>query len=213
LNLNHSNLYSGNTTVNGGTLQASTSGAIPSSSNIAVNTGGTVLLNASSAAGGNVTLSGGKLALSTSGSVSESLGSLTLTTSSTIDFGGQAGSSILFTGLSSYSGQLTINNWSASDNLAFSSNNNLAAFVNNGSTTNVQFNIGGVDYGARVIADPNAGFAGDYELVAIPEPRTIAAGLLLILLICFKECRRAWSLVFKQEEILDCIEVGVKQNE
>ena len=187
--LNGSSLYSGGTTITAGQIIANAGGAL-GSGNISLS-GGTLLLNVSTVttSANNVTMNGGTLALqSSASSFSESLGTLTLSSNSTIDFANATGSTILFSGLAaSPSGILTVDNWSSSDTLAFSSNSGLASFA----AGNVQFDINGLDVGGTVL---NLG-GGEYAIVAaIPEPHTVAAGVGLLAFIFWKERRRIAGL-------------------
>ena len=84
LTLAASNLYTGPTTVSGGTLAIGTSGSVNDTSGIAVNQGATLQVTAGSSANqlpdtANVVLSGGNLSYTGSGNVSgESVGALVL---------------------------------------------------------------------------------------------------------------------------------------
>ena len=188
------NTYTGATTVAGGQLILGASGALGSGSSAISLKGGTMLLNASSAISGttnNVTMNGGTLALkSSAASFSESLGTLTLSSNSTIDFANATGSTIRFSALAGTpSGTLTVDNWSTSDTFAFSgTGNGLATFAAN----NVRFDIAGIgDVGGNVV---NLG-GGEYAIMAaIPEPRTVVAGVALLAFIFWKERRRIVGL-------------------
>ena len=209
LTLSHANTYSGATTVNGGTLKADAAGALGTSSSLAVNTGGTLLLNASGASGSptpSLTLNGGKLLLNAASTTTNTLGAITLSSSSTIDFGaGNHGGVLNLGSVTSWSGRLSIWDWSGTpwwggsgdvDRLLVSeaaagswTSSDLASidFYSDAGTTK----LGGG--GARLVSLGGGGY--DLEIVAVPEPSTVVAGLLLAGIVGWRERRRISSLL------------------
>ena len=113
------NDYSGNTTISSGTLVLAKSDNITalSGSLINLNPGGTLQLGAEQQIGSTtgLVLGGGTFALN---GHAQSLGTLKLTLSSTLDFGGSAGSSVTFANSSAqpWSGTLTITNYTVGTN-------------------------------------------------------------------------------------------------
>jgi len=174
--------YTGATTVNGGKLTVS--GVLNSTSGIMVNSGGTLLLDAAAAAPGrSVTLAGGTLAAGAG--LSNSLGMLTLSASSTIDFSGSASGELLFSSLTYTAGILNITNWGtfgSQSTLGFSSDAGLAAFV-----SHVSFEGG---FPAGIVQTS----ISEWDIVAVPEPGTIATGLALLGFVVWRERRRLRSL-------------------
>jgi autotransporter-associated beta strand protein len=143
---------------------------------------GTLLLGASNVLGGSVALAGGSLALASG--ISETVGTLTLSSSSTISFGG-GDESLTFSGASSWTGgtQLTITNYddsgSADDQLFFTGSLSAAQlsqikFVNPGG-----FATG--SYDAQIIGGRVT------PVNVIPEPSTWIAMILIGFVVAFRE--------------------------
>ena len=88
LTLSAANTFTGNTTVNAGTLQAATANALGGTSQIIVNNGGSFLVTAENAIGTNtaINLNGGTMAFGTAG-YNGSVGALTLSADSILDLG------------------------------------------------------------------------------------------------------------------------------
>ena len=175
LTLSAANTHTGATTVSAGTLQVS--GSISGSSNVVVNTGGTLLFGGTSGTdrinnSAPVNLNGGTLL--TAG-FSETAGILSLSGSSTasvIDLG--AGASVLQFAASNGgpgwgSNTLAVWNWTGNiagggtDQVFFGTTTNTG--LTSGQLANVSFLIGGVTYGATLL---NTG-----ELVPVPEPTAL----------------------------------------
>ena len=196
--LTGTNAYTGATTVNAGTLE--NSGSLSGTTSIAVNSGGTLLL--SGAGGGNtklndaatMTLGGGKLSFSgITTSLDETVGTLTLSASSIIDFGTlAAGNTFRFANSSaiSWTGTtLSIWNWSAGfDHLYFGANSSglqqsqldKIKFYSDGGTTILPF------------APGFSAFTGSLgEVVPVPEPGAVATALGLLGLIGWRERRKS----------------------
>jgi autotransporter-associated beta strand protein len=151
-----SNSYSGATTLNGGTLLATTSGALGSSTNITVNAGATLNLGAGDVAFGNqqFTLNGGEFLLSAN--QTQNFGNWNILGSSIFDLGGTT-STLTFNSFS-INGTLDIWNWSASSdtidiNGATDAPYNNVVFYSDGGTTEI-----------------GTGAIIDGRLEAVPEP-------------------------------------------
>ena len=204
LKLTGANTYTGPTSVNGGTLEIS--GSISGSATAPVNvTSGKLVLSASNAVSntamaltlgdaGNSTSGTLKLSDSLSGA-SETFGVLNVSFNATIDFGALAGNSLIFAGVGDHtlgSSTLSIQNWSgtalqsgnaSTDRLIFSGN--VASFTNIYSQQDVSFN--GV-FGYQAIGLG----AGQFEVVAVPEPTPLTLNLAagLVGLLGFRRWRR-----------------------
>ena len=183
--LSGNNTFTGNVSVNAGTLTANaTSGkALGGITGITVNSGGTLLLGAanqikSTAA---VTLAGGTFQLG--GAFNETAGSLTLSSNSTIDFGAGFGASTLDFG-TTYNGggfKLTVSNFGVGDTL----------ILGGDQTTNLSnTNLFGFSSGFSAVYNGSS-FT---TITAVPEPGTIAAGLALVGFIAWRERRRLRAL-------------------
>jgi autotransporter-associated beta strand protein len=145
-----SNVTSGTVTVSGGTLALAKTGgalAISSGTSLAINTGGTLLFQGSNqiSASDPINLGGGKI---TAQSGSNSLGALTLSASSTIDFSG-ASTSLKFADSSAttWAGILTIDDWTSSDTLSFGTT---ASGLTTAQLNDISFNIGGTLYMGKI---------------------------------------------------------------
>lgn len=206
LTLTGANSFTGTTVIaaSGGTLTAGAVNALQNTSAITVNSSGTLLLagagainRVNNAAG--FTLAGGKLSTAGLSTSSETLGSLTLSANSTIDFGSGFGDQLTFTGVGTHTAgsALSILNWSGigstlgistSDRLIF--NGTVTDFTNVYSQADVSF--GGFGTGYRAISfNSNTQF----EIVAIPEPATIFGALALLGLVGYRERRRLAVLI------------------
>jgi autotransporter-associated beta strand protein len=216
LTLSGANTYSGATTINAGTLSldnaGSTTARLANTSNITVNSGGTLLLASSSGAStdrirdaATMTLNGGTLntgGLSEHGASNNTagIGALTLQSTPIIDMG-SATSIVAFANSSSasWSGTLNIYNWSGNPGPA-GGNGTDQLFIGSDNTgltatqlTEVQFftgsGTGSYGIGALILANG--------EIVPIPEPGTWAAGgLALGGLLCWQ--RRRFARFFKR---------------
>jgi autotransporter-associated beta strand protein len=196
LTLTGANTFTGATTINAGTLEAGAAGALGSTSGITVNSGGTLLLSGSGDRIGNTVpleLAGG---IFNTGGLSETLGTLTLTDDSIIDFGTGA-STLTFadsTNLWMSGKTLSIWNWSGSpvsgggtDQLRFASNG-----LNTNQLAKINF-YSGAGTGQLSITPQFAtnGFVSFGEVVPVPEPSSIATVMGLLGLIGWRERRKA----------------------
>jgi hypothetical protein len=184
--------------VSAGTLQVGTGGALASTTNVTVNSGGTLLLSGTNNDKINnsatITLNGGTISLDgVLLGLDESVGALTLSGNSTIDFGTLAGGNTFRFGDSSGAtwGAFTLNVWNwtqGADHLYFGSV--LGAGLPAGGLGNIQFfTDGGVT--------PAGGFdamfgPGNGEVSAVPEPSTVFFGLAMLTLLLYRE--RRWVL-------------------
>jgi autotransporter-associated beta strand protein len=191
------NTYTGATVVNDGALVLSNSSgnAINSSSSITVNTGGTLVLGASNQIGDSVglILNGGSFLIG-GANVTENLGTLTLSASSTIDFGnfGATGfRQLIFDDSSAinWTGTLTITNWQGVANTS-------------SDFTEIVFGVGGLTstqlgqiYFANQGLTGGGLLSGTGELVPVPEPQVYAAALALIAFVGWRERKRIASIV------------------
>jgi autotransporter-associated beta strand protein len=190
------NTFTGATVVDEGRLVLSNSSgnAIHSSTNITVNTGGTLVLGASDQIGDGVglILSGGTFLVGAA-NVTENLGTLTLTADSTIDFGNFGASGLRqltfdHSASISWTGTLTITNWQGVANTS-------------SEFTEIFFGIGGLSSAQQgQIRFANQGnvagaLLGTGELVPVPEPRVYAAALALLGVVGWRERRRIASIL------------------
>jgi autotransporter-associated beta strand protein len=199
--LTNANTFTGATTVNSGTLEAAAAGALGSTTSVAVNTGGTLLLSGTGNRINNAAafnLNGGEL---DTGGTSEGtgttigLGALTLSASSIIDFTGAA-ATLTFASGTYVSGVLSINNWSGlastagidgvNDRLIFAGDNTARlAFLSAFNQSSILFGGFGSGYTALQF-DTNY-----FEVVPVPEPSGLAVAASLLGLIGWRERRRA----------------------
>jgi autotransporter-associated beta strand protein len=230
--LSGSNTFGGATTVNGGTLvvgEAGTTGALGATSDVIVNSGGTLLLNGDSGTFGSQALNtqvndsapvavneGGSLSMQGVSYARENLGALTLTGNSIIDFGTLTGNTARFTSLTFGFGfsSLSIYNWTGSlygvgitadngtsdqDRLAFTNKPDLGPDNN---WAKISFYS---DNGLSFLGNAHQiSFDGGFELVPVPEPGTILGGLALVGLIGYRERRRLGSLLqrFMKKQVI-----------
>jgi autotransporter-associated beta strand protein len=186
------NTYTGTTAISGGTLEinnAGTTGKLGGTSGITVNSGGTLLLSGSSSVTDRIndsatfTLNGGTFktgGLSEGAPGTNGIGALSLTSTSTIDFGLTNTSVIQFAGVGTQTnGQiLQLINWNGNPDTGGTGDRLLFAgtytqFTNQYTQNEVSFN--GVS-GYNIYQ-----FGGFYEVTAVPEPGTwFGAGLALL---------------------------------
>ena len=182
LTLNGTNTFTGVTTVQSGTLRASSSGALASTSSVVVSNGGSLLVTANESVSNSASLNlaGGTLALS--GNVTETVGALTLSANSSIDFG--EGNATLYIADILQLGIYTLNiyNWTGGriwggggtqDRLYVAgslSNNELSAISFYSGFAESSF----LGNGFEILGSPYN------EIIAVPEPSTwVLAGILV----------------------------------
>ncbi|MHA3770910.1 beta strand repeat-containing protein [Verrucomicrobiota bacterium sgz303538] len=189
LTLTGNNTYTGATTVSSGTLKVS--GSIAGSSQITVQNSGSVVLAGTSAdrIGNNAALSLGSagagspatLQIDNSvGQITETVGALTLANNSILDLGtGSAGSVFRFADSSPQSwtpgATLSIYNWSSGTDHLFFGDGTTTGLL--GSQLNsITFYAGGA--GSQALG--SAMFVSGGELAPVPEPTTLASGLVML---------------------------------
>jgi fibronectin-binding autotransporter adhesin len=207
LTLTGASTYSGATTINAGTLKLdnnnTTTARLANTSNITLNSGGTLLLAQTGVAStdrinnaatmtlaggtfntGGLSERGGTLAAPTAG-----IGALTLTANSTIDFGAGTTSIIEFAGLGTHTAAtlLQIINWdgipatgNGTERLLFAGN--VSSFTSLYNQSDVSFD--GVS-GYQAIQ-----FSGFFEITEVPEPSTWFAAALALGAIGFSQRKR-----------------------
>ena len=202
LTLTAASTYTGATTVNGGTLAVS--GSLSATTVVNINAG-TLLLGANNLVNdaAAVNLGGGTLA---TGGFSDTLGALTLTANSTIDFGSGSASELTFTTLTLGSNSLNIWNWTAT-NLPAEADGGVAGdglrdrllFTTLGSLSTAELSqIHFFSDAGSTALGSEAGqisFGGNQELVPVPEPTTIFGALALVGLVGYRERRRLGALL------------------
>ena len=199
------NTYEGATIISNGGLVLSNSGgnAIHASSSITVDGASSQLvLGASNQIGDGIglVLDGGTFIVgnSTAG-YAEDLGTLTLSSNSTIDFGSNTTNrSLTFdaSNLIGWSGILTITNWVQAGNgtngaygqLFFG---NSSSGLTSGQLGQISFDINGSLYGAKILS------SGEVvaDITPIPEPRVYSGALALIVAVGWRERKRLIGLV------------------
>ena len=175
LTLSHANTYTGNTTIDSGTLRAEVANALGDTREVMVNEGGSLLIAASEAIynSANVTLHGGTMKFE--GNVNETLGFFTLSANSTIDMA--AGNIWLqFSGLSAQMQyDLKIYNYTLySDYLYFVNVPNVSE-----SLSHIRF-YSGTDESSFIGNSFIEGLS-PYHVRPVPEPETYATAALLLL--------------------------------
>ncbi len=177
------NTLSGSTTVNGGTLELGKSSGVTAiaGSAITVNSGGTLLLGNANQINdsASLTLNGGTFSTGSAAGFSETLGTLTLSGSSSIDLGTtihllQFADSSALSG--AWSGSLTIYGWTG---LPSTSGTSGQIYFGGSSSalTSSQLSLisfDGFGSGAILLS------SGELVPVAVPEAKTVLAALLLL---------------------------------
>jgi autotransporter-associated beta strand protein len=173
--------FTGTTTINNGTLTAAAAGAMGNSTVINV-TGGSFLVTAENAVNDNtaINLNGGRMAVS--GNFSETVGALTLSANSTLDFSGFVGT-LRFSGVGSWASgaNLAIWNWSGRTYWGTDVNNypDSSNLVFTTVTSNLTNNLNNIsfysDSGNSFVGNgfEVSGFSGGgSEIIAVPETET-----------------------------------------
>ena len=199
--------YFGTTTVSAGTLAVGTAtanGSLSNTSGVTV-TGGTLLLGGTGdriADGASLTLgTGGKFGFdSTVTGGSETMGALTLSADSTIDFGTGTTNTLNFASLALNNHNLTVLGWTGTyytaaetadhsagtqDRLLFSSNP-----ITGNTLGSISFynDAGGLIGTGKEVSFGNGTYS--FEIVPVPEPTTIFGALALLGLVGVRELRR-----------------------
>jgi autotransporter-associated beta strand protein len=203
--------YNGTTTVNGGSLDLSSTAFLTATSNVIVQNGGTLLLGGTSAnqihANTPITMNGGTLSMGGNGSTraaAQTFASLTLTGNSVIDFANlTGGSSLTFGTIALNNNSLSIYNWSGTNQYGTQSSTQVGTFthlydLNSGSLSsadlnNISFYSGGL--GSTFLG--NAAFSGN-EIVPVPEPGVIVAAALLLGWLLFSNRRLLMAVVTRR---------------
>lgn len=200
LRLTGANTYQGETTITAGTLElAGNSGALAGTSKITVNDGGTLLLSGTTAnskindtppavvlgAGPVNNTSDAAIQMTDTAVVNETVGTLTLSSSSTIDYGDlAAGNTLRFANSSgeTWTGTLSVYDWSFfTDHLFFGSSYSGLTSAQL-SQIKLYSDDGSTDLGALQIT-------GSGEIRPVPEPSSVFAGLSLLSLAAYRERR------------------------
>jgi autotransporter-associated beta strand protein len=170
----------GATAVTGGTLELNaTSGqAAGGTSGITVRSGATLLISKSDQVndGAAITLSGGTI--TRAGGVDETMGNLSLTAASTLNYGtGAAGTLAFGTYAPSSLNKLTLNNFGNFNTLQFVGSD-LSSFIVGSFTgtsfSNDYFNINGMDFGFTSSWDSGS---STFTITSVPEPSTVLAAI------------------------------------
>ncbi|MEI8292590.1 MAG: autotransporter-associated beta strand repeat-containing protein [bacterium] len=189
LTLSAVNTYTGNTTINSGTLTAAAAGAVGSSAKVTINNGGSFLVTADDAIGTStgIELNGGTLAFGAAG-YSGAVGALTLSANSTIDLGTSSnGVLIQFNGINwnNANAMLSIYNWTGTTlwQGGTGSNTDQIYFTNSTLTAQQLQQISFYsDFGQSFLgtAFQISGGTYDREIIAVPEPGGYFAGSSLV---------------------------------
>lgn len=180
---------------------------------VTVSNGGSLLFysgNSHVADSAAVSINGGSIAAS-NGLINgaETLGTLTLSGNSMIDFGtGNNGNTYTFAGLSSFSGTLTVADWSgnaykpgattdpntnaAQDRLVFATD---PGFGKGTIISSISFYD---DTGGFIGNGEEVSFNTEYEIVPAPEPTTIFGAVALVALVGWRERRLVKTLLSKR---------------
>ncbi len=179
------NTFTGATAVNAGTLNLASAGALGATSSVTLNSGGTLLLSGAPTADrinntAGLALAGGTL---NQNGATETMGILTLTANSVINLGAAGGLTFANTTWSPGTFTLTINGWTGTSGAAGSSTGATLSFNStmSGQTLN-NINFVGYAWGGYVLSTG--------EIIPVPEPASIMAGLLLVLLLGWQTLRR-----------------------
>jgi len=178
LTLSNGNTFSGNTTVENGTLRAASANALGATTAVNVQSGGLLQISVSNAVNDSaaITLSGGKIVRDSG--VSEVMGNLALTANSTIDYGTGTLGSLTF-GTYTPVKLLTVSNFTRGDTLVFGSDLR-SVFASDYSAY--------FYFGTSVFSTSWAN--NQFTITAVPEPSSVVAGALLLGVVCWPRRRR-----------------------
>ena len=156
-------------------------------------TSGTLLLGGANKIGDStaVNFNGGTL---NTGGFSDTVGALTLTANSVLDFGTTNNVHLQFSSAAWTGGALTVNNWTGTD---FATGNPDQFLVASAGPLDSSFvaQISFTGHGTGAVAFNVGG--GLYEIVPVPEPTTVLGALGLLAFLAYRERRRVsrlWSL-------------------
>ena len=202
--LSGSNTFTGNTTVNAGTLVLAGQGALGSSPNVVVNNGGSLLVttNATLNPSANLTLGTGTSAagLAFSGNYNSSVGALTLSADSIIDLGTNNSVFLEIVTLNLAGYNLRFYNWDG--NSVWSGNPGAGndriyvnGAINGGTLANISFYS---SFGSGFLSTAYQIDGGLYanQIIAVPEPEVWLTGLLLLAGAFFWKIRQVKKSVF-----------------
>lgn len=183
--------FSGTTTVNAGTLDVGATGVLSATASIAVNSGGTLMLGGSSALdqiadSASLLLAGGRVVNGSPQGFDETVGTLTLSASSVLDFGAASTVQQLAFANSTgqtWSGQLHVWNWTAGiDRLTFGAD---SAGLTGAQLSQIRF------FSDAGFTEVGAGFSPVMtslgEVVPVPEPAAVGSAMLLLGLAAVRE--------------------------
>ena len=191
LTLTAADTYQGATTINAGTLTLASSASLTDTSSVTINSGGTLLLEGTSQIvnDAGVTLAGGSLRMAAN-STNETVGALTLSSSSIIDFGTLSGTNNMIFADSSaigWTGTLSVWNWTqGTDHLYFGSVPNSGLISTQLGQITFYSDSGTTSLGTARFGDLNG------EVSPVPEPSAVLVGLSLLSLCGYRE--RRWFL-------------------
>jgi autotransporter-associated beta strand protein len=200
LALTGNNTYTGATTVSAGTLQAAATGALANTSQVVLNEGGSFLVTADNAVNDSaaINLNGGRMAVS--GNFNETVGLLTLSANSTLDFSGFSGV-FSFSGVNSWAENTTlaiwnwsgttqygtqVNNYANPSRLVFDTSN--AALTSNLANISFYSDSGNSFVGKGLIDSSFTG--GGNLIIAIPETETYFYAVALLAGVVIQYLRR-----------------------
>ena len=195
--------FTGNTTINGGTLiaAAGSGGALESTAGVAVNSTGTLRLGANDQIKNStpMTLAGGTFAkgdFSQGSTSAPGVGALTLTaTGSRLDFGSGTVGVLSFADFVPGVNTLTIDNWTGNANTLGSAATDRLIFNTSQSSSDLSsFSFIGYEAGATQF-DLGNGFYEITPVTPVPEPATYVAGILALLAVGYQRRRMLGSLL------------------
>jgi autotransporter-associated beta strand protein len=181
--LSTANTYNGPTTINGN-LTANATNAMGSTTNVVINSGGSLLVTADNAINDSATINMTGGTLSFSGNVTETVGMLTLSANSIIDLGTDSVAAS-FADLAMGFYNLSIYNWTGTTLSNGGDGNNTDRIYFNRTLTDSE--LGRIsfysDFGSGFLGNGfqimSGGFAN--EVIPVPEPETWATAALLLL--------------------------------